>query len=216
MTDSPPHDPSPPRPFLLRAIRNARGLKACEVAQAMGLPLRTYRDFERRGWPARPDRLRAFAAVTDCDYAALLLSAANPDGALAFASLNNKGVTLAVGMLEDLESDLNGGLSTLTAADLIGAFDMARRHLAARVAAREPQPSSHLMARDLEISQRQLDCLRWAQAGKSSADIGVILRISQRTVESHLVQICRRLGVRTRVQAICVAIELGLISSRPP
>lgn len=182
----------------------------------MGLPLRTYRDFERKGWPATPERLRAFAAVTDCDYAALLLSAANPDSALVFASLNNKSVTLALGLLEDLESDLHAGLSTLNAADLIGAFDMARRHLVAGVLAREPQPSSHPMAGDLEISQRQLDCLRWAQAGKSSTDIGVILRISQRTVESHLVQICRRLGVRTRVQAICVAIDLGLISSRPP
>ena len=57
--------------------------------------------------------------------------------------------------------------------------------------------------------------LRWAQAGKSATDIGAILGISGRTVEFHLNEACGRLGVRTRIQAISAAIELGFLSPGP-
>jgi DNA-binding CsgD family transcriptional regulator len=56
-----------------------------------------------------------------------------------------------------------------------------------------------------------LECLRWAAAGKSSADIGVIVGLSPRTVDDHLAAACRRLRVRTRVQAVVLALQLQLI-----
>lgn len=66
--------------------------------------------------------------------------------------------------------------------------------------------------RDLVVlSRRQLECLRWAEAGKSARDIGQILGISQRTVEKHLEHACGLLGVRTRIQAVVRARVLGLI-----
>jgi DNA-binding CsgD family transcriptional regulator len=52
--------------------------------------------------------------------------------------------------------------------------------------------------------------LSWAEAGKSARDIGQILGISQRTVEKHLEQACGVLGVRTRIQAVVRARQLGL------
>ena len=67
-----------------------------------------------------------------------------------------------------------------------------------------------------EITQRQLECLVWVQQGKSAADIGVILGISGRTVESHLARLCEHLGVRTRLQAVLRAQALGLIGSPTP
>ena len=61
------------------------------------------------------------------------------------------------------------------------------------------------------LSQRQLECLSWAEAGKSARDTGQILGISQRTVEKHLQQACELLGVRTRIQAVVRARQLGLL-----
>lgn len=66
------------------------------------------------------------------------------------------------------------------------------------------------------ITERQLQCLAWVQEGKSASDIGVILGLSGRTVEKHLIKLCGHLGVKTRVQAVVVALELGLISRATP
>lgn len=58
---------------------------------------------------------------------------------------------------------------------------------------------------------RQIECLTWAQEGKSATDIGQILGISGRTVEWHLARACAALSVRTRVQAVIRARRLGLL-----
>ncbi len=61
------------------------------------------------------------------------------------------------------------------------------------------------------LTQRQRDCLSWVRHGKSATDIGDILGISPYTVHEHVAQACTRLGVRTRVQAVAMAIALGII-----
>jgi DNA-binding CsgD family transcriptional regulator len=61
------------------------------------------------------------------------------------------------------------------------------------------------------ITERQLQCLAWVQEGKSATDIGGILGLSGRTVEKHIIKVCGHLGVKTRVQAVVRARELGLI-----
>jgi len=66
------------------------------------------------------------------------------------------------------------------------------------------------------ITDRQLECLAWVQAGKSATDIGSILGLSGRTVEKHIIKVCGHLGVKTRVQAVVRARELGLISGSAP
>ena len=67
-----------------------------------------------------------------------------------------------------------------------------------------------------DITQRQLECLAWVQEGKSASDIGGILGISGRTVEGHLAKLCEHLGVRTRLQAVLKARELGLLDPPGP
>ena len=66
------------------------------------------------------------------------------------------------------------------------------------------------------ITDRQLQCLAWVQEGKSATDIGIILGLSGRTVEKHLIKLCGHLGVKTRVQAVVRARELGLIGANAP
>ena len=51
----------------LRAIRRARGMRSSEVAEAMGLQLRTYQHFEEGAGPFDLDRIRRFADATDSD-----------------------------------------------------------------------------------------------------------------------------------------------------
>lgn len=65
------------------------------------------------------------------------------------------------------------------------------------------------------LSVRQLECLCWAQEGKSATDIGQLIGISGRTVERHLFNACRALGVRTRVQAVVKARDLHLLPTAP-
>jgi DNA-binding CsgD family transcriptional regulator len=66
------------------------------------------------------------------------------------------------------------------------------------------------------LSLRQLECLAWAQEGKSAGDIGQILGISGRTVEGHLAKACDALGVRTRMQAVLRARDLLLLQALAP
>jgi DNA-binding CsgD family transcriptional regulator len=62
---------------------------------------------------------------------------------------------------------------------------------------------------DAPPSARQLECLALASRGLNATEIGLRLNISARTVEHHLAKLCDRLGVRTRVQALAVAIRRG-------
>lgn len=61
------------------------------------------------------------------------------------------------------------------------------------------------------LTSRQCECLCWVRQGKSSRAIGTIIGISAETVDEHIAQACRRLGVRTRVQAVIEACMAGLI-----
>jgi DNA-binding CsgD family transcriptional regulator len=61
------------------------------------------------------------------------------------------------------------------------------------------------------LSPRQRECLAWVRQGKSSSMIAEILALSVQTVDEHLAEACRKLGVRTRVQAAVEASLGGLI-----
>jgi DNA-binding CsgD family transcriptional regulator len=61
------------------------------------------------------------------------------------------------------------------------------------------------------ITRRQLECFYWVDRGKSANDIGTILSISRRTVENHLYRACETLGVSTRLQAVVLLREMGLL-----
>jgi DNA-binding CsgD family transcriptional regulator len=73
--------------------------------------------------------------------------------------------------------------------------------------------SSHVPKHGL--SPRQLACLKLVAAGKTTLEIGAALGISNRTVEQYVAEACRRLGVRTRIEAVVKTVRLGLISDEP-
>ncbi|MBR9970371.1 helix-turn-helix transcriptional regulator [Magnetospirillum sulfuroxidans] len=61
------------------------------------------------------------------------------------------------------------------------------------------------------LTGRERECLIWSARGKSSWDIGVILNISDNTVNFHLKNAMSKLKTSTRVLAIVKAIRMGLI-----
>jgi two-component system nitrate/nitrite response regulator NarL len=61
------------------------------------------------------------------------------------------------------------------------------------------------------ITDRELEVLQHVSEGLTMVSIGRRLGISPRTVESHLAKLYRKLGVRTRIQAVSKAAWLGLI-----
>ena len=62
-----------------------------------------------------------------------------------------------------------------------------------------------------KLSSREIECLRWAAAGKSSDEIGVILGISAYTVSSYFKGATRKLQAVNRMQAIACALRQKLI-----
>lgn len=77
------------------------------------------------------------------------------------------------------------------------------------------QPRTSRDSGEMSLSPRQTECLFWVQEGKSSRDIGIILGVSHRIAERHVFNACRRLGVKTRLQAVIRARTLGLIGDPP-
>ena len=63
----------------------------------------------------------------------------------------------------------------------------------------------------IELSARERACLGWTAEGKSSWDIGMILKISENTVNFHLKNAMRKLGTRSRTVAVVRAVRLNLI-----
>ena len=63
----------------------------------------------------------------------------------------------------------------------------------------------------IELSPRELEVLNWCKDGKSYSEIGTIMTISSKTVEFHMSNIMRKLGVNQKIAAIIAAAKQGLI-----
>lgn len=61
------------------------------------------------------------------------------------------------------------------------------------------------------LTERESAVIGWCKEGKSYSEIGVILGISSKTVEFHVSNVMRKLGVSHKVAAIIDAIKLGII-----
>lgn len=82
---------------------------------------------------------------------------------------------------------------------LVGLFEGLERTFEAGASARD------------KLSAREIECLRWAAAGKSSDEIAIILGISAYTVSSYFKTATRKLDAVNRMQAIARAMRLKLI-----
>ena len=70
------------------------------------------------------------------------------------------------------------------------------------------QPASDPCELPSRLTPREREVLDWVTAGKTNADVALILGASRRTVEKHLERIYEKLGVETRTAAAMRALRL--------
>jgi len=61
------------------------------------------------------------------------------------------------------------------------------------------------------LTDRELECLRWAAGGKSAWETGMILDISERTVIFHLANAQKKLMATNKIQAVARAVLYNLL-----
>ena len=84
--------------------------------------------------------------------------------------------------------------------------------LAARIGARLARVARNAVwPKQVHLREREVETLTWAARGKTFEEIGTILSLSKRTVEFHLDNARRKLGVATRTQALIKAAAGNLI-----
>jgi DNA-binding NarL/FixJ family response regulator len=66
------------------------------------------------------------------------------------------------------------------------------------------------------LSTRELQTLELLAAGRSTAEIAADLYLSPKTVQNNVNRILSKLGARSRLDAVRVAVARGLIRYDPP
>jgi two-component system, NarL family, response regulator len=62
-----------------------------------------------------------------------------------------------------------------------------------------------------ELTDRELEVLHLLSKGKTNADIGLLLSITEGTVKFHITNLLTKLGVSDRTQAVITALQRGLV-----
>lgn len=61
------------------------------------------------------------------------------------------------------------------------------------------------------LTEREIDCLNWTAAGKTSAEIADILGLSEHTINHYLNRAAKKIDSVNRTQAVAKALRMGLI-----
>nr|WP_290886113.1 LuxR family transcriptional regulator [Hoeflea sp.] len=62
------------------------------------------------------------------------------------------------------------------------------------------------------LNDREIQIVRWTSEGKTSAEIAIILGLSEHTVNSYIAAVLRKLHVVNRAQMVASALRSGLIT----
>ncbi|WP_158971498.1 response regulator transcription factor [Paraglaciecola sp. L3A3] len=83
----------------------------------------------------------------------------------------------------------------------------ADKHLL-RIMQRKEKKTAQCLRENLPVTKRESEVLYWVSYGKTSWEISQILDMSPRTVNKHLEQIFKKLGVDNRTSAAAISIRL--------
>lgn len=65
--------------------------------------------------------------------------------------------------------------------------------------------------RELELTDRELECLYWIAEGKTSDEIATIIGISKNTINNYITSVMRKTATKTRSEAIAYAVRNNLV-----
>jgi DNA-binding NarL/FixJ family response regulator len=110
---------------------------------------------------------------------------------------------------DDPPEQLIAAVRTVAAGDALLSPAVTRRVIEKFARIPRPAPPKELE----ELTAREHDVLRLIAAGRSSAEIGQELFISETTVKTHVTHVLQKLGLRDRVQLVVLAYQTGLLDA---
>jgi DNA-binding NarL/FixJ family response regulator len=110
---------------------------------------------------------------------------------------------------DDSPEQLIAAIRTVAAGDALLSPTITKRVIKRFARLPRPAPPKELD----ELTERELDVFRLVARGRSNAEIGSELFISETTVKTHITHILQKLGLRDRVQAVVLAYETGLFEA---
>lgn len=63
----------------------------------------------------------------------------------------------------------------------------------------------------INLTPREMECMRWVAAGKTDAEIGIILGVATATAHYHVEQVKKKAGTRSRSEAVALLVLEGTI-----
>jgi len=103
-------------------------------------------------------------------------------------------------------------MARLEAVDAFGEDEMPATWLVDAPGETKPESGNETrIDKNAAMTPREFECLYWLSRGKTTAEIAPLLKISDRTVNFHITNICEKLDAANRTQAIAKAISLKLI-----
>ena len=113
-------------------------------------------------------------------------------------------------MLMDIRMQvLVAGINTVAAGEALLAPSLTRRLIEEHV--RRPAPVSGVPEPVSSLTEREQEVLVLMARGLANPEIASQLYVSEATVKTHINRILAKLGLRSRVQAVVVAYECGLV-----
>lgn len=70
---------------------------------------------------------------------------------------------------------------------------------------------AEVMPKEMKFSKREMEILKWTADGKTSAEISIILSISENTVNFHQKNMQKKFNAPNKTQIACYAAAIGLI-----
>jgi DNA-binding NarL/FixJ family response regulator len=105
---------------------------------------------------------------------------------------------------------LASGVETVAAGDALLAPSLTRRLIEEHIR-RPPVRPGGVPAELGALTERELDVLRRIARGLSNDEIARALFVTEATVKTHVNRLLAKLGLRSRVQAVVLAYETGLV-----
>jgi DNA-binding NarL/FixJ family response regulator len=106
------------------------------------------------------------------------------------------------------------GIRVVAAGEALLAPSLTRRLIEEHI--RRPPPLSGVPAPIRDLTEREREVLTLVARGRSNDEIAATLVVSDATVKTHINRILAKLGLRSRVQAVVLAYETGLVRPGDP